>query len=261
MKKKFVPILGATLAAGLGLTMGQTAVATPTQHQNQGVPSVSGEPRPVAQDELPNPLEDKRRALREEAVSQVLNGEATPQKRGKSTVVKLGGEFGRGARDKGRKPAEYVEVARQSTDRVFVVLAEFGNERHPSYPDQDTDPDTPGPTRFDGPLRNQIPQPDRSKDNSTVWQPDYNRAHFQETYFGDGKNAESLKTYYEKQSSGRFSVSGTVTDWVKVRYNEARYGRSDGFPCDSQRVLQHLAAPPGRRQPVVQRPDRCRPHA
>ena len=22
-----------------------------------------------------------------------------------------------------------------------------------------------------------------------------------------------------------------VTDWVKVRYNEARYGRSDGFPC------------------------------
>ena len=233
MKKKFVPILGATLAAGLGLTMGQTAVATPTQDQNQGAPSVSGEPRPVAQDELPNPLEDKRRALREEAVSQVLNGEATPQKRGKSTVVKLGGEFGRGARDKGRKPAEYVEVARQSTDRVFVVLAEFGNERHPSYPDQDTDPDTAGPTRFDGPLHNQIPQPDRSKDNSTVWKADYNRAHFEKTYFGSGKNEESLKTYYEKQSSGRFSVSGTVTDWVKVRYNEARYGRSDGFPCDS----------------------------
>src|SRR5215468_2109017 len=52
-------------------------------------------------------------------------------------------------------------------------------------------------------------------------------------YFGDGPGVESLKTYYEKQSSGRYSVSGTVTDWVKVRYNEARYGRSNGFPCAS----------------------------
>jgi immune inhibitor A len=44
---------------------------------------------------------------------------------------------------------------------------------------------------------------------------------------------ESVKTYYEKQSSGRYSVDGVVTDWVKVPYNEARYGRSNGFPCAS----------------------------
>ena len=48
-------------------------------------------------------------------------------------------------------------------------------------------------------------------------------------YFGTGAN--SLKTYYERQSSGRYSVDGTVTDWVKVPYNEARYGRSNGYPC------------------------------
>ncbi|MEV5903206.1 immune inhibitor A domain-containing protein, partial [Streptomyces sp. NPDC052127] len=30
--------------------------------------------------------------------------------------------------------------------------------------------------------------------------------HFQELYFGTGKNTESLKKYYEKQSSGRYSV-------------------------------------------------------
>ncbi len=41
-----------------------------------------------------------------------------------------------------------------------------------------------------------------------------------------------MKTYYEKQSSGRYSVDGTVSDWVKVPYNEARYGRSNGVPCD-----------------------------
>ena len=40
-----------------------------------------------------------------------------------------------------------------------------------------------------------------------------------------------MKKYYEKQSSGRYSVDGKVTDWVKVQYNEARYGRSNGFPC------------------------------
>lgn len=35
---------------------------------------------------------------------------------------------------------------------------------------------------------------------------------------------DSLKTYYEKTSSGRYSVDGEVSDWVKVPYNEARYG-------------------------------------
>src|SRR5680860_157942 len=30
----------------------------------------------------------------------------------------------------------------------------------------------------------------------------------------------------ETQSSGRYSVEGTVSDWVKVPFNEARYGRS-----------------------------------
>ena len=35
--------------------------------------------------------------------------------------------------------------------QIFVILAEFGNQRHPD-PDQDTDPSTPGPAVFDGPL-------------------------------------------------------------------------------------------------------------
>ncbi|MFL6118280.1 immune inhibitor A domain-containing protein, partial [Actinophytocola sp.] len=100
-----------------------------------------------------------------------------------------------------------------------------------SYPDQDTDPNTPGPTRFDGPLHNQIPAPDRTRDNSTIWQPDYNRQHFQDLYFSTDPGVDSVANYYDKQSSGRYTVNGFVTDWVKVRYNEARYGRSNGFPC------------------------------
>ena len=142
-----------------------------------------------------------------------------------------------------------------------MVLAEFGNERHPSYPDKDTDPATQGPATFDGPLHNAIPEPDRSKDNSTVWQEDYSADYFRDLYFGeDGES--SLKTYYEKQSSGRYTVDGEVTDWVKVKYNEARYGRSNGYPCagtvcsntwePGPRRARHLGtpsgSPPGRRR-------------
>ena len=81
-----------------------------------------------------------------------------------------------------------VRRARAREDRQDLrVLAEFGDTRHPSYPDRDTDPNIPGPATFNGPLHNEIPAPDRSKDNSTVWQPDYGRAHYQDLYFGDGR--------------------------------------------------------------------------
>ncbi|MFF0270501.1 immune inhibitor A domain-containing protein [Kribbella sp. NPDC004536] len=183
-----------------------------------------------APDELSSPLEDKRRELRQEALTQVINGQASPEQRNGSTVVNLGAKAAgaKGVKNAKGKVDQYVELSREKTDRIFVVLAEFGNERHPNYPDKDTSPNFPGPARFDGPLHNQIPAPDRSVDNSTVWQADYSQQHFQDMYFGKGN---SLKSYYEKQSSGRYSVSGEVTDWVKVKYNEARYGRSNGYPC------------------------------
>ena len=89
----------------------------------------------------------------------------------------------------------------------------FGNQRatdiDPKYGDRDTDPTTPGPAVFDGPLHNAIPEPDRSQDNTTIWQPDYSADHFRQLYFGTGAGVQSLKTYYEKQSSGRYSVDGT----------------------------------------------------
>jgi immune inhibitor A len=200
-----------------------------------GGPSVADAASPS--DELPNPLEDKRRESREVAISQILSGQATPEKRGSSTVVKIGqkGQTGKGGDTKTKKARvdQYVELSREKTDKIFVVLAEFGNTRHPSYPDQDTSAATPGPVVFDGPVHNAIPAPDRSVDNSTVWEQDFSHQYFQNKYFATGSGAESLKTYYEKQSSGRYSVDGLVTDWVKVPYNEARYGRSNGYPCAS----------------------------
>ena len=43
--------------------------------------------------------------------------------------------------------------------------------------------------------------------------------------FGEG---ESFRDFYLKQSNGRFLAKGDVSDWVKVPYNEARYGYGRG---------------------------------
>jgi immune inhibitor A len=229
VRKTIIGLLGVSMAAGVGLAVIPAAMAAAPPGQ-AAVSAQSGEA--VGSDELANPLEDKRRELLQQGLTSVLNGEAKPQQINGSTVVKVGETRGTGFADKTNKSGQdqYVELSSQRNDRVFVILAEFGNTRHPSYPDQDTNPSIPGPLRFDGPLINEIDQPDRAVDNSTVWQADYNADHYRQMYFGNG---ESLRTYYEAQSSGRFTINGEVTDWVRVQYNEARYGRSNGFPCGS----------------------------
>ncbi len=250
MQKKSAGLLSLVVAAGLGTTLAVPAVsATAAPSTSGAVPravSADGANGTPATDELPNAFEDKRRALRSEAVTELLNGTGKVEKRGASTVMKVGTTRTAAAANRrgvqtqaASRRAQYVELSREKTDKIFVILTDFGNQRDPNYPDQDTDPDTPGPTVFDGPLNNSIPAPDRSVDNSTVWQPNYDRKHYQDLYFGKGDAAgsggatESVKQYFERQSSGRYSVDGYVSDWVKVPFNEARYGRSDGYPCAS----------------------------
>jgi len=219
-----VTVVAGGIAAISPFAFAQTPTAVPS------VGAAADEPLPV--DDLPSAEGLKERELRQVAVQGVLNGQMSTQKINGSTVVKVGSS------DKSRALGaslfkhkdKYVELDREKTDRIFVVLVDFGNQRDAAYPDVDTNPTIPGPAKFDGPLNNEIPQPDRAVDNSTVWQSNFSQSYFQDLYFGGG---ESLKNYYESQSSGRYSVSGQVTDWVKVPFNQARYGRSDGFPCAS----------------------------
>lgn len=207
------------LAGAAALALITTGLVTPAT----ATPPAQPEKQETRQsDEQPHELEIKRRALKQQALADVLTGQATTEKRGTSTVAKVG---------KKQSKDQYVELKREKTDKIFVILAEFGDERHPDYPDRDTNPNTPGPQRFDGPVHNQIPEPDRAVDNTTIWRPDFSRQYFQDLYFSRKKDANSVANFYDKQSSGRYTVSGTVTDWVKVKYNEARYGRSNGYPC------------------------------
>ncbi|MEU2536392.1 immune inhibitor A domain-containing protein [Streptomyces iakyrus] len=155
--------------------------------------------------DLEGPLSKTQDAQRQEALNQVLSGKSKVKNREGSKVVQLKSKKG---------DAKYVELGREKTDKIFTILVEFGDEIDSRYGG------TPGP------LHNAIPKPDRKKDNSTAWRADYDRDYFQDLYFGSGKGVDSVKTYYEKQSSGRYSVEGEVSDWVKVPYNEARYGNN-----------------------------------
>ncbi|MCL7368210.1 MULTISPECIES: immune inhibitor A domain-containing protein [Streptomyces] len=158
--------------------------------------------------DLKGPLSDTQAAQREEALNQVISGKASVKKKDGSNVVQLKSKKG---------DAKYVELGREKTDKIFTILVEFGDKVDSRYGG------TPGP------LHNEIAKPNRKKDNSTAWQEDYDQEHYQDLYFGSGKGVNSVKTYYEKQSSGRYSVDGEVSDWVKVPYNEARYGSNK---CD-----------------------------
>ncbi|MFC8421366.1 immune inhibitor A domain-containing protein [Streptomyces sp. NPDC057236] len=155
--------------------------------------------------DLEGPLSKTQEAQREEALNQVISGKTSVKNRDGSKVVQLKSKKG---------DSKYVELGREKTDKIFTILVEFGDQVDSRYGGDA------------GPLHNQIAKPDRKVDNSTAWQEDYDQQHFEDLYFGSGKGVDSVKTYYEKQSSGRYSVEGEVSDWVKVPYNEARYGNN-----------------------------------
>ncbi|PRH76026.1 protease [Streptomyces solincola] len=218
--------LAATAATASALTTAQAdnrPVRSVERHDPApGAHGVPGHDHAAKVDhDLDGPFSRQQAQQREAALEQVLAGDLKVERRGASKVVKLD--------DK-----KYVELGREKTDKIFTILVEFGDKVDDTTLVDRADDDTPdlkpkyGGTP--GPQHNRIAEPDRKVDNSTAWQKDYNRQHFQDLYFGTGtdkktgKKKESLKTYYEKTSSGRYSVDGTVSDWVKVQYNEARYG-------------------------------------
>ena len=163
MRRVPAGLAGLALATGLATVVALPASGSPPD----GNKRAAAKPSAIV-DDLSNPAEEKRRELRKAAIQKVIDGTAKVEQRGASKVVKVGQTTTARKNGKAAAPTydQYVELGREKTDKIFVILAEFGNERDPNYPDQDTAPATPGPTRFDGPLHNQIDKPDRTKNNS-----------------------------------------------------------------------------------------------
>ena len=109
-----------------------------------------------------------------------------------------------------------------------------------------------------GPLHNQIPQPNRAVDNTTIWSPDFSRPYYETLLFNDDPGAVSMRNFYKEDSSNRYAVNGAVTDWVQVPFNEANYGANY---CGSIVCARTWLFVRDSLERLVQRPDRRRAHA
>ncbi|MGW9192308.1 immune inhibitor A domain-containing protein [Micromonospora chersina] len=167
-------------------------------------------------DNLPDPKADQQREARKQAIADLLTGKAKLQTRNGSKVIQVKDDLF----------VEYQQAPK--VDPIFTVLVNFGDKIHPKAGGQP------------GPVVNQIPEPDRNwdgsstDDNSTLWRPDFHREHYMDMFYGEG---ESFRDFYLKQSGGRYTVGGDVSDWVSVPYNEARYGRN-GNPDDPNDITE-----------------------
>ena len=122
-------------------------------------------------DDVPHPAGERRREMRkqglEEQVRAKASGQVSNQLTGRSA---LGGDKVHRIA-KGKYQGQYIELERESEDLIFTVLGEFGTQIVPQLGG------TPGP------LHNQIPEPDRNVDNSTIWAPDFSQNYFEKLLF------------------------------------------------------------------------------
>ena len=192
MKNKLFSILSVLIPA---------AITLPTLATNN-VSLVSKDLGPLFASDVDN-AEHPLGKMQHEAMSLALEAKLNGKVQSNEKIYKVGRTYNR---------IKYVELARENEDTIWTILAEFGDLIHP------VTQGTPGP------VHNQIPEPDRAVDNTTIWAPDFNQAYFENLLFSEMPNAVSMRNYYIEQSSNRYTVNGDVTDWVQVPYNEARYG-------------------------------------
>jgi immune inhibitor A len=112
---------------------------------------------------------------------------------------------------------QYVELAREGEDPVWTVFGQFADLFH-----------------------NEIAQPDRSVDNTTIWTEDFNRDYYMDLLFAEGTGVNSMRQFYIEQSSNRYAVYGDATDWVQLPGNGCDYDDGGPGPGDAFHVWQFL---------------------
>lgn len=194
--KKLVTGLGAGTA---GLSIGLALALSPVQSAAAQDTTAAQAERHQAhrEDNRPGPLTARQERLKQKALTMLDNGSrrAKAQPEGGSTVQLDADSF--------------VEFPTDKQEKVWTVLSQFGTQTAGKY------------GRTPGPLHNQIAQPDRAKDNSTIWTQDFSQAHYDEMFNGSG---ESFADYYAKLSGGKYTAINTVEDWTTVPYNGQYYG-------------------------------------
>ncbi|MCQ2001148.1 immune inhibitor A domain-containing protein [Arthrobacter zhaoxinii] len=206
------------LAIGSAVVLSPVAAVAAPAKPAPAPSGFSGAPGPdgkaVKSDDRSDPAADERRQLNQQAVEKVVRGEAPVQARGGSKSVQVA-------------PGQWAEYGLEDSDQILSFLIDFGDQVDPRFPAAPA-----------GPQHNEIPQPNRATDNSTYWEPEFDRQHYLDMFFDPQE--ESLKTLYEEMSSGRYTVDGDVSDWVTVPYNSASYGETESQE-DMTRFVQDAA--------------------
>ena len=112
---------------------------------------------------------------------------------------------------------QFVQLEREGEGAVWTVLGEFGDFPH-----------------------NNIAEPDRSVDNTTLWVPDFSRDHYMELLFNEGPGANSMRQFYIEQSSNRYTVHGDVSDWVTAPDDACNYDDDRNSPLGGNQVWYFL---------------------
>ncbi|HET8716894.1 MAG TPA: immune inhibitor A domain-containing protein [Nocardioidaceae bacterium] len=213
MNRRTLGVIGGTATLTLLATAAVQGSAFAAPPANPG--SLKSTTTKHKADDRPDHLAQRDRAMTAHAKELVARGEATPQKRGGSSSVKVA-------------PGQWVEYETEDTGQILSMLVEFGDKEDPRFPG----------TKYEGlpagPTHNNIPKPDRTPgdstyDNSTYWVDDFDREHYLDMFFKGlpEQGGESFRDSYKEMSSGRYLVDGDVTDWVQVPYHEASYGLTE----------------------------------
>jgi immune inhibitor A len=131
---------------------------------------------------------EKRQKERLAAADLVGRGLATPDANGMVTL----------------KNGKYVNYRLQGIEHLTAALIDFSDVQH-----------------------GQIPKPDRTVDNSTYWSADVTPHHYSDMLFAAGGGSygrPSMRDFYLEQSSGRFTWTGQVSNWVQVNATESEFG-------------------------------------
>ena len=191
MKKLATGLIAGSAVLAVSAVALPVATASPASESSGDVTSA---PRP---DNRPGPLTERQDKLRAKAIAMLRSGDAklAMRKQGGATVKLVSGPAGA---PQAARTTTFVEFPVEKQDKIWTVLSQFSDVS-----------------------AGEIAEPDRTVDNSTYWEPAFDLAYYEELFNGAG---ESMREYYEAVSSGRYSVTNEVEDWVTVPGSAATYG-------------------------------------
>src|SRR5215210_583656 len=198
MRRALIALVSLAALTVLAVATGGNATRSTAVSAGAGAPGKDGGAAGQTKP-LPKLLEKARRD-RLAAADLVARGQATPDANG---IVTL-------------KNGKRVRYRLQGTENMTTVLVDFTDPQH-----------------------NEIAQPDRSVDNSTYWTSDFSPQHYRDMLFSKGGGSygsPSFADFYSELSSGRFSWTGQVSNWVQLSSPESEYGansRSGGDGSDN----------------------------